>query len=113
MPAAVFSPTAATLPASSTAWPSGSPESLRAGGADGARRCPLLAVAVVRFGVVRVLGGVLLPDEDVVARGLRAADPLARLALRCPGRDLGRLPRTPGLSSRSAATREKIALGAA
>jgi hypothetical protein len=30
-----------------------------------------------------------------------------RLSLRCPGRDRGRLPRTPGSSLLSAATREK------
>jgi|1186.fasta_scaffold305939_1 hypothetical protein len=112
MPTAVFSPTAATLPASSTAWPSGSRVSLRAGGAERGRGGVLLAVVVLRFGVVRALRRVLLSD-DADARGLRAADPLARFALRCPGRDRGRLPITPGLSSLSAATRGKIAVGAA
>ena len=112
MPAAVFRPAAATLPASSTAWPSGSLVSLRAGGAERGRGGGLLAVDALRFGVVRVLRGVFLAD-DFDACGLRAAEPVVRFALRCPGRDRGRLPRTPGLSSLSAATFEKIAVGAA
>jgi hypothetical protein len=33
--------------------------------------------------------------------------PVRRLSLRTPGRDLGRLPSTPGSSPRSAATPEK------
>jgi hypothetical protein len=112
MPTAVFSPTVATLPASSTAWPSGSVASLRACGAGGAERGrELRAAGAVRFGVVRVLRFELA--LDAVVRGLRAAEPLLRLALRWPGRDRGRLPRTPGSSSRSGATDEKIAVGAA
>jgi hypothetical protein len=40
-------------------------------------------------------------------------EPPPRLALRWPGRDLGRLPSTPGSSLLSAATRGKIAPPAA
>jgi hypothetical protein len=119
MPAAVFRPTTATLPASCTAWPSGSLASLRAAGARRGRGGGLLAPVVLRFGVVRVArvagldADARADDAARAARGLRVAAPLLRLALRCPGRDRGRLPRTPGLSSRSAATRGKIAVRAA
>jgi hypothetical protein len=41
----------------------------------------------------------------VAEAAARTAPP--RLSLRCPGRDLGRLPSTPGSSVLSAATREK------
>jgi hypothetical protein len=110
-PAAVFSPTVATLPASCTAWPSGSGDWLRAAGARRGRGGgEEAAVGVVRFVVVLVLRcafafAVAVRAEDAL-RGLRAAVPLVRLVLRCPGRDRGRLPRTPGLSSRSAMTRK-------
>jgi hypothetical protein len=81
-----------------------------------------VALVAERFVVVRVLRFALALELDAdaravdaarAARGLRVAEPLVRLALRWPGRDRGRLPRTPGLSSRSAGTRRKIAVGAA
>jgi hypothetical protein len=63
--------------------------------------------------------GEALPDRDALAEAAPPAEgafaePLApprdappRLSLRCPGRDRGRLPRTPCSSLLSAATREK------
>src|SRR4051794_14982537 len=114
MPAAVLSPTVATLPASSTAWPIGSLAPVLAGGAGRGRGGVLRAVDVVRFAVVRVLRFALVLDVDADAdlRAVRAVEPLLRLALRCPGRDRGRLPRTPGFSS-FAGTSGKIAVAAA
>jgi len=44
-----------------------------------------------------------------VAEDAAALAPPPRFALRWPGRDLGRLPRTPGSSVSSAATAGKIA----
>jgi hypothetical protein len=44
---------------------------------------------------------------SAVVAAAAARTPPPRLSLRCPGRDLGRLPSTPGSSVLSAATREK------
>src|SRR3954447_25677936 len=107
MPAAVFSPTVATLPASPTARLSGSPVSLRWAGARRGRGDAALAVVVLRLGGVRVLRFALAARAEDAARVLRAAVPLLRFVLRWPGRERGRLPRTPGLSSRSAAITRK------
>lgn len=97
MPAAVRTPIAATLPASSTAWPTGSVLPLRAAGA-GRGRCACARgagfLAVPLLAVVRFFGGVVCFARAVVAR----------LSLLRPGRERGRLPRTPGSSSRSGAT---------
>src|SRR4051794_9352917 len=102
MPAAVRTPIAATLPASSTAWPIGSPPLLLlAVVAPGRGRCAcgrargVGFLAAARVVVARFFGG--------VARFARVVVP-PRLSLLRPGRDRGRLPMTPGSSSRLAAT---------
>jgi hypothetical protein len=59
------------------------------------------ALAFDRAAFARVEGEAFVED----AAAALAAPP--RLSLRCPGRDLGRLPSTPGSSLLSAATREK------
>jgi hypothetical protein len=124
IPTAVFTPVSATLPASRTAVVSGSlPPDCCCGGRGcccrsrccrGGVVCPEVRAAVrvlverfarwaVLFARVCVLAfGV--DGFDAAARDERALDPLARLSLRRPGRDRGRLPRTPGSSLSSAAT---------
>jgi hypothetical protein len=52
------------------------------------------------FALVAVAAAVLEPPRA-------PGDGDVRFSLRCPGRDLGRLPSTPGSSLLSAATREK------
>jgi hypothetical protein len=59
------------------------------------------ALAFARAAFARVEGEAFVEDAEVAL----AVPP--RLLLRCPGRDLGRLPSTPGSSLLSAATREK------
>ena len=134
MPPTVFRPVSATLPASRTASVSGSCRSalgsgFAAAGRDAGLGFGLAAlardvVAVPDFARAVVFGCAALgrrvgevsagPAEaaDVVAAPPAAgapspAEPLRRLLLLTPGRDLGRLPRTPGSSLLSAATREK------
>jgi hypothetical protein len=68
--------------------------------------------ALGRAGFARTAGRLRSPPEALVASAAVAAaaarTPLPpRLLLRRPGRDLGRLPSTPGSSVLSAATREK------
>ena len=105
MPAAVRTPIAATLPASSTAWPTGSLAVRLGWGAGRSRRACGRARAGRFFGaVVAVVAVRFLAGAEVFAR---VFEPL-RFSLLRPGRDRGRLPRTPGSSSRSAATRRKI-----
>ena len=123
MPAPVFMPVSATLPARRTACERGSPGccagarrgggSLRAEVADGGAPFELGAFRAVlgRDPGLRPL--VALAFGVLVA--FAALDPAdARLVLRRPGRDRGRLPRTPGSSLSLPAIRHwKIAVGAA
>src|SRR3954471_8126346 len=109
MPAAVRTPSAATLLASSTAWPIGSLPLWRdAAGAVGGR----CACGRARG------AGFLADDVEAVARFFggagffaRAVEP--RFLLLRPGLDRGRLPIPPGSSFPSAATSRKIPVGAA
>jgi hypothetical protein len=95
MPAAVRMPTAATFPASWTACPTGSPPLACAGAClGGAERFACGRAAVRRCAVAGFAAGAFFARAVVEAR----------LSLRRPGRDRGRLPRTPGSSSRLAAT---------
>jgi hypothetical protein len=117
MPAAVFTPTAATRPAICIAWAIGSPAPLRRAWGRGEGRCRVCGrdAAAGRFARgddADARGDDADEDDDaldLVARffaGVRfgAAAPPVRLALLRPGRERGRLPRTPGSSSRSEAT---------
>jgi hypothetical protein len=109
MPAAVRTPTAATLPASSNAWPTGSGLLLRAAGCGAGRERGCAwgrgrGLARVVLGLARAAAG-FLAGGCFFARVAEVV--LRRLSLRRPGRERGRLPRTPGSSSRSAATTGK------
>src|SRR3954468_12784885 len=126
IPTAVLTPVSATLPASRKAVLIGSlpaddsccglcrcDGALRfGGGADAVLRAAALP-PVVRF--ARWLVAVARPFVLGWAAGVfwRADDPLERLSLRRPGRERGRLPRTPGSSLSSAATEGKVAVAAA
>jgi hypothetical protein len=125
MPTAAFTPVSATLPASRTAWLSGSPppwfsgaEVTRGGSALGAGRDAglddepraVVVRAAARPPVERFARWVVavaracergLLDDALVSR---AVEPVERLSLRRPGRERGRLPSTPGSSLSSAAT---------
>jgi hypothetical protein len=61
------------------------------------------ALVFARAALARVEGAAFASPAAVAA----ALEPVPRLALRRPGRDLGRLPSTPCSSLLSAATREK------
>jgi hypothetical protein len=83
---------------------------------DGLAFAPAFARAafapVDRTAFARVDGAALALEALPFAVGVAAAaapprDAPSRLSLRCPGRDLGRLPSTPGSSLLSTATREK------
>jgi hypothetical protein len=76
-----------------------------AAGFAAARRGEVLALALVfaRAAFARVEGAGFAPAAVIDA----VSDPEPRFELRRPGRDLGRLPSTPGSSLLSAATREK------
>jgi hypothetical protein len=131
IPTAVFTPVSATLPASRKAVLIGSPppdedSCCALGRCDGALRlgggvddAVLRAAAlppVVRFArwlvaVARAFVLGLAPEADVFLRA--DVPPLERLSLRRPGRERGRLPRTPGSSLSSAATEGKVAVAAA
>jgi hypothetical protein len=97
---AVFSPTSATLPATRTAAVSGSGE----GDAGDAAACGRSRGGAVAADLRGVFGfgfgfGLAAARARVVGFARVEADAreaLARFSLRCPGRDLGRLPSTPG-----------------
>lgn len=131
---AVFTPVSATLPAMRTAWVTGSLEpdeaaGWRGGGVEAVVRVPVvdrvraLALVLVPFfrgdalaraGFAFAAAG-LARCAAVAARGLALAarvpaPALERFELRRPGRDRGRLPRTPWSSlSFAATTRENSA----
>ena len=110
---AVFRPTSATFPAARTAAVSGSGEDAGAAGAacERSRGGAVAAGLRVALGFRFAAGaGRVLAFARVVATP-RAPGP--RFSLRCPGRDLGRFPSTPGSSVSSAATGGKIAPAAA
>src|SRR3954454_11755866 len=104
MPPAVFSPSSATLPATWKAVVSGSADAGAASAAgvravddvvarrragDGLRAfARLRAVAALRF--------VAAPERAAAGFAAVAARDPPRFSLRCPGRDRGRLPSTPG-----------------
>ena len=94
---AVLRPTSATLPAARTAAVSGSGGLEAGAAAAGCERSREGAVAgglrvVVGFRLAAGWGRVFaFARVDATARA-----PLARFSLRLPGRDLGRLPSTPG-----------------
>src|SRR3954465_2157274 len=128
IPTAVFTPVSATLPARRKAVLIGSPPpdegsccalgrcagALRwGGGVDDAVLRAAALPPVVRF--ARWLVAVARAFVLGLAAGVfwRADDPLERLSLRRPGRERGRLPRTPGSSLSSAATEGKVAVAAA
>ena len=109
MPPAVFSPSSATLPATWKAVVSGSADvgagsAVGVGSAAGVRAVDVVARlragdglrAAARLRAAAALRFVAAPERGAGGfAAVVARDPL-RFWLRCPGRDRGRLPSTPG-----------------